>query len=124
MGEVEQTEKTSRCIFTNRSILNSLYENDVPEELEGRLSHSEDSLNDGTTLEVYTDIETGDQYRYGTLPTRPFVIVYRIIKTKVGEYKILSYHGASGYQGSQFFFNEEETSNGTFWRILGSQLPL
>ncbi|KKP76798.1 MAG: hypothetical protein UR73_C0024G0005 [candidate division WS6 bacterium GW2011_GWF1_35_23] len=124
MGEQDPKDKTSECIFTNVDILNNLYENKVPEDLQKRLTYTADSLNDGTTLEVYSDTETGDQYRFGTLPTIPFVTVYRIIRTTVGEYKILSYHGPSGYAGSEFFFNEEETNSRDFWDILKKQTVL
>ncbi|MHC1716279.1 MAG: hypothetical protein AB9915_00055 [Candidatus Dojkabacteria bacterium] len=124
MGEYSQVEKPRECIFIDLDLLNSLYENKVPRGLEGRFNYCSDSLSDGTSLEVYTDVVTGDQFRYGTLSTDLFVTVYRIIKTRVGEYKILSWHNTVGYIGSIFYFNDEETDENTFWRILGNQAVL
>ena len=124
MGEPTEENQEPSFVFNSMDILDELYNNKVPEELEGRLEYTTDQLSDGTTLEVYEDKETGDQFRFGNLPpTRHgscYSIVYRIVKTKVAEYKILSYRGGQGYVGSEFFINGREVKD--IWIFRASEL--
>ena len=126
MSEKEQNEEqpAAKCVLNSISILVRLDQNNVPESLKERLSYSYDDLPGGTTREVYKDKETGDTYVSGNLPTTPFVTTYRIVTTKTGEYKMLSYNGASGYQGSDYFLNGIEADVYDFFRSLEQQIPL
>lgn len=126
MREKKQNEEqpTAKCVLNSIDILVRLDKNDVPEYLKERFSYNYDDLPNGTTREVYKDKETGDTYVSGNLPTEPFVTTYRILTTKAGEYKILSYNGVSGYAGSDYFVNGIEADVYDFFRSLEQQIPL
>lgn len=120
----EAIEKES--ILNDTDLIISLDQNVVPEAFEERLQYSSSGLSDGTSREVYLDTETGDTYVSGnSMGAREYVLTYRIITTKVGEYKWLSYHGASGYMGSEYFFNGIEITNRyVFYQMLKEQKAL
>lgn len=113
-------------ILNDTDLIISLDQNVVPEAFEERLKYSCSGLTDGTSREVYLDTKTGDTYVSGnSMGAREYVLTYRIITTKVGEYKWLSYHGASGYMGSEYFFNGIKITNShLFYQILQGQKAL
>jgi hypothetical protein len=124
MDPIKETTVES-SVLNNIDLIISLDQNIVPESLAERLKYSYDGLTDGTSREVYLDTETGDTYVSGnSMGAREYVLTYRIITTKVGEYKVLAYHGGSGYMGSKYFFNGIETNSHTFYQILAAQKVL
>jgi len=109
-----------QCIFNNRDILKALEKKEVPENLTDRLSYFVDDR-DEITLEVYTDKETGDKFKFGKIP-RFYKTRYMIVDTKVGEYKCL--YCPDYWNLDSFFFNGKETSETMFFKILEQQIPL
>lgn len=124
MDPIKETTE-ERSILNDTDLIISLDQNIVPEPLAERLKYSRGGLNDGTSREVYLDTKTGDTYVSGNAMGGLYVVTYRIVTTKVGEYKWLSYHGGSGYMGSEYFLNGIEiTKSHLFYQILQEQKAL
>ncbi len=126
MGEKELgTKEPTLCIFDNIQIINSLSEGKIPQDLKNRCEYTLSSDN-GTSTEIYTDIETGDEL----LKTEKlfkdlgFFKECVVIKTGVGRYEMSHYYREFGCTAEEYFFNDIKTDKETFLDILKKQEKL
>ena len=115
-----KTGQPSTCVFNDLKLLSNLFKNIVPEELRDRLQYSSDQTG-GVDAELYYDTQTGDTFKSGTLPTCP-VSNFWIVKTKVGEYEILTQFGKGGELASaKYFIDSKEIESDDFFSNLSDQ---
>jgi hypothetical protein len=126
MGEQEPQEQKGECVLNDIDIMFELSNNEVPEVLEERLRYScDDSVKyRGFWVERYEDIETGDFFELQTTTQCGNIFTSMIVKTEVGEYKIISYYDQGVYSGSKFLINGEETNSWEFTILLKRQKVL
>ena len=125
MGEekIESLEQEKLCIFDNIQTIDSLSDGKIPEDLVDRLEYTHSSIEDGTSVEIYTDKKTDHELfkKYKLFKDQGFFRASVAIRTEVGRYEMNHYYREFGCTAEEYLFNGIEIDKEEFFKILREQ---